>query len=166
MLIINFYKGFFIDVKSLKEYKAQGGLATSFAFTCYLQDNSKKIVITIKKLISNSITVSYNNQEQQLNTNDFAGAIADFDAALKQKPNYTLAMNNMASAYIKKKDYKSATEWANKAIQADAKLAAAYVNRGIAKQMLKDEEGACADWKKAAEYGTAEGKRYTSGFCD
>ena len=69
-------------------------------------------------------------------------------------------------AYIKKKDYKAATEWANKAIQADAKLGAAYVNRGIAKQMLKDEDGACADWKKAAEYGIAEGKRYKSGFCD
>ena len=79
---------------------------------------------------------------------------------------YTLAINNMASVYIKKKDYKAATEWANKAIQADAKLGAAYVNRGIAKQMLKDEDGACADWKKAAEFGAAEGKRYTSGFCD
>lgn len=73
----NFYKGFFIDVKSLKEYKAQGGLATSFAFTCYLQDNSKKIIITIKKLISNSITVSYNNQQKQLDTNDFASLTFD-----------------------------------------------------------------------------------------
>jgi hypothetical protein len=32
--------------------------------------------------------------------------------------------------------------------------------------MLRDEDGACADWKKAAEYGAIEGKRYTSGFCD
>jgi acetyltransferase-like isoleucine patch superfamily enzyme len=67
----NFYKGFFIDVKSLKEFKTQGGIASSFAFTCYLQNNTKKIVITIKKLVSNTITISYNNQNQQLDTNDF-----------------------------------------------------------------------------------------------
>jgi hypothetical protein len=32
--------------------------------------------------------------------------------------------------------------------------------------MLKDEEGACADWKKSVEYGSVEGKRFSSGFCD
>jgi hypothetical protein len=51
-------------------------------------------------------------------------------------------------------------------LQVDAKLGAAYLNRGIAKQMLKDEDGACADWKKASELGTSEGKHYSSGFCD
>jgi Tfp pilus assembly protein PilF len=75
-------------------------------------------------------------------------------------------MNNMASVYIKKKDYKSAVDWANKAIQADAKCGAAYLNRGIAKQMLKDEDGACTDWKKASELGVAEGKNYSAGLCD
>jgi hypothetical protein len=32
--------------------------------------------------------------------------------------------------------------------------------------MLKDEEGACADWKKAAALGMAVGKNYSSGLCD
>jgi tetratricopeptide (TPR) repeat protein len=111
--------------------------------------------------------IALNNRgTAKLNTDDFAGAISDFDAALKQKPNYILAVNNMSSAYIKKKDYKAATEWANKALLIDGKLGSAYLNRGIAKQMLKDEDGACADWKKAAQFGITEGKRYSAGFCD
>ena len=72
----------------------------------------------------------------------------------------------MASAYIKKKDYKAAVEWANKAIQTDSKMGAAFVNRGIAKQLLKDENGACEDWKKAKDLGVSEGKSFSSGLCD
>ena len=111
--------------------------------------------------------IALNNRgTAKLNTNDFTGAISDFEAALKQKPNYILAINNIAASYIKNKDYKAASEWADKALQIDGKSGAAYLNRGIAKQMLKDEDGACADWKKAAEFGVTEGKSYAAGFCD
>ena len=111
--------------------------------------------------------IAFNNRgSAKLNANDFTGAIADFSLALKYKVDYALAMNNMASVYIKKKDYKAASDWATRAIQADAKCGAAYLNRGIAKQMLRDIDGSCADWKKAAEYGVAEGKNYSYGLCD
>lgn len=75
-------------------------------------------------------------------------------------------MNNMASACIKKQDYKAAADWCNKAITVDEKVGACYINRGIARQMLKDEEGACADWKQAAKLGMAMGKNYSDGLCD
>jgi tetratricopeptide (TPR) repeat protein len=111
--------------------------------------------------------IALNNRgTAKLNTNDYTGALSDFNAALKQKPNYILAINNIASVYIKKKEYKAAADWADKAIQLDATLGSAYLNRGIAKQMLKDEDGACADWKKAAEFGVSEGKTYSAGLCD
>ena len=42
-----------------------------------------------------------------------------------------------------------ALELANKAIKMDTENAAAYVNRGMAKEMLRDLNGACDDWKKA-----------------
>ena len=48
----------------------------------------------------------------------------------------------------------------------DDKAGTCYVNRGIAKQMLKDEAGACADWKQAAKLGATVGKNYSSGLCD
>ena len=107
-----------------------------------------------------------NRGAAKLNKNEIAAAIADFDAALKIKSDYVLAMNNMASAYIKKQEYKTAEEWCTKALFLDEKAGACYLNRGIAKQMLKDEEGACADWKKAAELGIPVGKNYSSGLCD
>ncbi len=107
-----------------------------------------------------------NRGSAKLNKKEIASAIADFEAALKIKPDYVLAMNNIASAYIKKQDYKAAEEWCTKAIFLDEKAGACYLNRGIAKQMLKDEAGACADWKKAAELGMEIGKSYSSGLCD
>ena len=107
-----------------------------------------------------------NRGSAKLNKKEIAAAIADFEAALKVKPDYVLAMNNIASAYIKKQDYKTAEEWCTKALFLDEKSGACYLNRGIAKQMLKDEAGACADWKKAAELGIPVGKNYSSGLCD
>lgn len=73
----NFYKGFFIDFKTLSKNKTAGGIAASTVFTCYLNDNSKKIVITIKKLISNQIIVSYNNQNQKIEGKDFVNLTFD-----------------------------------------------------------------------------------------
>jgi tetratricopeptide (TPR) repeat protein len=107
-----------------------------------------------------------NRGAAKLNKNEIAGAINDFEAALEIKKDYVLAMNNLASAYIKKKDFKTAADWCNKALIIDENAAACYINRGIAKQMLKDEAGACADWKQAAKLGMAIGKNYSSGLCD
>ncbi|MBS1646628.1 MAG: tetratricopeptide repeat protein [Bacteroidetes bacterium] len=102
----------------------------------------------------------------KLNKNDISGAISDFNTALRIKSDYVSAMNNMAAAYIKKQDYKAASDWCNKALIVDENVGAIYVNRGITKQMQKDEEGACADWKKAASLGAATGKNYAAGLCD
>jgi tetratricopeptide (TPR) repeat protein len=54
---------------------------------------------------------------------------------------------------------------ATRAIALDPNYAAAYVNRGMAKEMLRDLDGACADWKKANELGAKEGKTYYSTNC-
>lgn len=107
-----------------------------------------------------------NRGAAKLNSGDITGAIGDFNAALKIKGDYVLAMNNLASAYIKKQDFKSAEDWCTKALIVDENAGAVYVNRGIARQMLKDEAGACADWKQAAKLGMNEGKNYSSGLCD
>lgn len=107
-----------------------------------------------------------NRGSAKLNKNEIAGAMNDFEAALEIKKDYVLAMNNMASACIKKKDFTKAAEWCNKALVIDEDATACYINRGIAKQMLKDEDGACADWKQAAKLGMALGKSYSAGLCD
>ena len=42
----------------------------------------------------------------------------------------------------------------------------AYANRGTAKEMNRDMEGACMDWAKARELGSDVGKAYQSENCE
>jgi Flp pilus assembly protein TadD len=61
-------------------------------------------------------------------------------------------------------DYKGSLEDCSKAIELEPINGYAYLNRGIAKEMLRDDAGACADWHKAAELGAETAKNY-SGSC-
>ncbi len=77
----------------------------------------------------------------------------DFEEIIAEKPTNSFAYNNLASIAIKNKDYKSAVELAGRAIELDVNNGAAYYNRGVANQMLKQDEASCADWKKAFQLG-------------
>lgn len=67
----NFYKGFFIDQKSLKESLSLEGIFASTNFTFYLISNAKKIALTIKKSLAEPLTLTYNGQELKLENSDF-----------------------------------------------------------------------------------------------
>lgn len=60
--------------------------------------------------------------------------------------------------YWYKKDYKGAIDDFTKAIELNPNYAGAYFYRGFCKSKSKDKEGACLDWKKAAELGSADAK--------
>ena len=92
-------------------------------------------------------------------------AVKDFNKALGIKSDYSPAETNLSGVYFKRKEYKKALDHANKAIQMDKENAAAYVNRGMAKEMTRDMEGACEDWFKAKELGSETGKNYYAGNC-
>jgi len=62
------------------------------------------------------------------------------------------------------KDYKGSEEDCSKAIQIDPAYGYAYMNRGIARELLRNEKGACDDWRKAAELGIESAKNY-NGDC-
>ncbi len=47
-----------------------------------------------------------------------------------------------------------------KAIGLNPEFGEAYYNRGIAKEMLRDPDGAMKDWKKAAELGVKNALEY------
>ena len=100
-----------------------------------------------------------------LDKGNYTDAQSDFEKAIAIKGDYAPALSNLSGVYFAKKDYKKAMEYADKAIAADPNYAAAYVNRGMAKEMLRMMESACEDWKKANELGSKEGKTYYSGNC-
>ncbi|MDP1801964.1 MAG: DapH/DapD/GlmU-related protein [Bacteroidota bacterium] len=75
----NFYNGFFIDQKSLNENRSLDGIVASGNFTFYLKPG-KKIVIMLKKIVSNTVTIVYNGKETKIENNDLVTLTFDSDA--------------------------------------------------------------------------------------
>lgn len=90
----------------------------------------------------------------------------DFLQAKQMNENCGQAYANLASILILKKDFKNALDNAEIAISIDKYNGAAYLNRGIAKEMLRDMKGACEDWHKAQDLGVELGKTYYSTNCN
>ena len=76
------------------------------------------------------------------------------------------AYANLASILILKKEYQKALEQTEIAISIDKNYGVAYLNRGIAREMLRDMKGACEDWRKAQDLGVELGKSYSSTNCN
>ena len=60
----------------------------------------------------------------------------------------------------------SDTRYFDKSIMLDLKYAKAYLNRGITRQMTRDEDGACGDWLKAKELGIKLANKYLGNDCE
>ncbi len=70
---------------------------------------------------------------------------------------YAFAWNNRAAAYLKLEDYAKADADASKAISLNKEYAEAYLNRGHAREMLRQPDAACQDWRRAADLGLPVG---------
>jgi tetratricopeptide (TPR) repeat protein len=62
--------------------------------------------------------------------------------------------------------FEEAIEDFDMAIKYDKNYASAYVNRGTAREMARDPEGACSDWAKARALGSSLGKKYLVNNCN
>jgi tetratricopeptide (TPR) repeat protein len=78
-------------------------------------------------------TAIYNQGVALMHEKKFAAAVADFEAAIKAKPDFAEAHNNLA--YCLRSEgpakYKEALDHYNKAIQLNPNLAQAYEYRGV-----------------------------------
>jgi tetratricopeptide (TPR) repeat protein len=89
---------------------------------------------TLKKTTGAAdVTAIYNKGVALMHEKKFAAAIADFEAAVKAKPDFAEAHNNLA--YCLRSEgpakYKEALDHYNKAIQLNPNLAQAYEYRGV-----------------------------------
>ena len=82
-------------------------------------------------------------------------AIADYTKAIEIDQMFAISYyyRGLARASLKTKDYLGAIADYTKAIEISPRFARAYANRGVDRESLNDLEGACADWKKAANLG-------------
>lgn len=86
-------------------------------------------------------------------------AILDFDAALKEKPDYVLALYNRGLAYTNKGNQERAIEDFTKAIKLKPNYTQAYLERADSLMKSGDAASAAADYRKACELGSDAGCR-------
>ena len=66
----------------------------------------------------------------------------------------------MPTAKYKLKDYQGSESDCTKAIELDPSNGISFLNRGIARELLRNDSGACEDWKKAVELGVDSARNY------
>jgi len=91
----------------------------------------------------------FNSAYNKGESGDKQGAIADYNQAIKIKPDYALAYNNRGNAKYNLGDKQGAIADYNQAINIKPDYADAYNYRGIAKKNLGDYQGAIADYNQA-----------------
>ncbi len=91
----------------------------------------------------------FNSAYNKGESGDYQGAIADYNQAIKIKPDYAYAYNNRGIAKSNLGDNQGAIADYNQAIKIKPDDADAYNNRGLAKSDLGDYQGAIADYNQA-----------------
>ena len=87
-------------------------------------------------------------------------------------PLITANANSLATQYFNQwvekyeaGNYQGAIDDFNKAIEINPKDAVAYLSRGVARELVYDLEGACRDWRKAADFGLKEPAEWVKNQC-
>ena len=80
-----------------------------------------------------------------INQGKYREAIAELSAALRQDPNFTLALNARGFAYYLLRDYAHALADFDAAIRLNPKYVNAYLNRSKARRAAGDDAGSLGD---------------------
>ena len=89
----------------------------------------------------------YNSGVKLMKKGQYTGAQAEFEAALRRNPNMAEAHNNLGYSLRKQgpQNFDKALTHYNQAIELDAKLAEAYMYRGVLHMLMGNEEKALQD---------------------
>lgn len=96
-------------------------------------------------------------------------ALKDYDKAIEIDPNFMMALINRGGLKDENNDYEGAIQDYLRVIQADSAeiefKQQAYYNLGNTKHNMKDENGACENWKKALELGDKSAQKLIDKYC-
>ncbi|MFO7723858.1 MAG: tetratricopeptide repeat protein [Bacteroidales bacterium] len=87
------------------------------------------------------------------------------NSAIEANPRFSAAWNTRGNCYYAQGDYTSAESDYSLALSIDPSLYLALYNRGVCREMLRDERGACEDWKSAGENGVPAAAAYYNQIC-
>jgi tetratricopeptide (TPR) repeat protein len=89
-------------------------------------------------------------------------AIEDYEAAIKLKPDFIEAYNNLGNEYSNLGEYDLALEKYNKALEIDPDFASAYNNRGNVYRDLGEYDQAIADYDRAVQLDPDDADPYAN----
>jgi len=95
----------------------------------------------------------YEQGKKVFYTNDPRGALIEFEKGLEYMPNHDRLLYESGNCYMNFRDYITAIEFYNKAINSNPKYADAYFNRAQCWFYLNDRDKSCADFLKADSLG-------------
>ena len=95
----------------------------------------------------------YYREQAKFRMNDFAGALADIQSALKLSPNDPAYLAEEASVYLRLEKYEDALKSIDNALRIAPDFAACYRLRGICYVRLNKKAEACAAFQKSKELG-------------
>lgn len=87
---------------------------------------------------------------------EYEEAVADFTAVIERKSDHLWAYTSRGSAFNKLGRYELAMHDFDTVLALDPRNQEAYNNRGWSRRSLKDEAGACKDWKTSRRLGNEE----------
>ena len=108
----------------------------------------------------------FNSGNNNFQNDNVDAALKDYNKAIELNPDYYKAYNNRAILKSSKlKNDNEALKDFSKSIEINPNFADAYVGRGTSKYNLKDFEGACKDWNKAASMGSVQAQNQIEKYC-
>lgn len=119
----------------------------------YLEvDDYDNAIIEYTKAININVSNAYEGRAYaKQKTNNFRGALEDYNKMLKLEPNSTFSLTNRCFVKCQLEDYYGGVIDATKAIDIDPNFGKAYYHRGYAKLKLGDSRGAMSDYNKCIE---------------
>ncbi len=94
---------------------------------------------------------------------EFDSASFYYDVAYSRENADPTILVYQAAVLIDLEDYAAAIEKCDAALKINPDLMEAYFNRGIAREMTRDVEGACLDWQRAFVLGSQRAIEYLNG---
>ena len=109
----------------------------------------------------------FNQGKAYFNNKQFQNAIAEYNEAIRLKPDAANSYFSLGQAYVDLGQYEQAMTNFNEAIRLKPDFADAYNSRGSVYFVQGNNKRGCLDAKKACELGNCEAKKmaYENGYC-
>lgn len=140
-------------IKSAEAYEKSSEACLNLAIANHSLGNSEETTkyMELAKANGASSQPAFHNLSGLIQSDEMEneGALVSFNKAIEMSSDNWTYYNDRASHLIRTENFKDALTDLDKALELKPDFSKAYYNRGIVKEMLRDEEGACLDWEYA-----------------